>query len=205
MATELTTKESSPAEPLRDARYERFVQLRAIGVPCQAAAWEAGFRAKGNQQLRSGNAARLDRREDVRARRAFLTAADAEVVIATRAFVRDRLMRWATLDILSKYAIVENAKVGEREIPRIIGIDWMALKESEHASAIVGFKFDRETGMLTDFTTIRPDDAVDQLIKLDGLAVPEKRDVTVRGADQFTDDELARIAAGGGEGAAAVP
>jgi hypothetical protein len=45
--------------------------------------------------------------------------------------------------------------------------------------------------------------ALEDLAKLHGLNAPEKRDVTVRDADQLTDDELARIAARGGDGAAA--
>lgn len=42
--------------------------------------------------------------------------------------------------------------------------------------------------------------AIELLAKIKGWMAPDKHDLTVRSADQMSDDELARIAAGGSEG-----
>lgn len=47
--------------------------------------------------------------------------------------------------------------------------------------------------------------ALAQLRDMHGFKAPDKRDLTIRATDQMTDDELARIAAGGGARAAAAP
>ncbi len=44
---------------------------------------------------------------------------------------------------------------------------------------------------------------IELLAKIKGWMAPEKQDVTVHDANRMTDDELARIAAGSGDGSAA--
>jgi hypothetical protein len=190
------------AEPLRDERYERFAQLRVIGVPCRQAADDAGFRAKGGKEpLLSGNAARLDRHPEVRARKAYLAGDDAEVIAATRNFVRAKLMNWATLDVLAQYAIVGEVDIDDKKVTRIIGIDWAALKASEHSGAITKFKFDRETGVMTEFDRVDPDSAIAQLRDMYGLRAARRTELTgkdggpIKHQDMsaYTDEELAQL------------
>jgi len=136
----------NPAVPLTlclDERYERLAQLAVIGVPKQTAAWEAGFRDKNGKAIRRGNVARYFRDPRMRARMTFLAGDEAEVIAATRNFVRMRLMQSVTLDVLCEFAIIAQVEVEGRKVPRIVGIDWNALKNSEHSAAVTGFKFDR--------------------------------------------------------------
>jgi hypothetical protein len=193
-----------PAEPLSavlDERYERLAQLAVIGVPKQTAAWEAGFRAKGDQPVRPGNVARYFRDPRVRARMVFLAADEAEVIAATRAFVRDLLMNWATLDILGQFAILGEVDVNGQKVTRVIGIDWRALKESDHSAAITTFRFDRETGIMTEFDRVDPDTALAQLRDMYGLRAPRRKEISgpnggpIEHADvtAYTDDELSQL------------
>lgn len=204
MTMEALPADFDPAEPLSivlDERYERLAQLAVIGVPKQTAAWEAGFRAKRDQPVRAGNVARYFRDPRVRARMAFLAGDRAEVVAAARAFVAERLMSWATLDVLSEFAIVAEVEVAGTKVPRIIGIDWSRLKASEHSSAVTGFKFDRETGMMIEFDCIKPDDAIAQLRDMYGFRAPRRTEVTGRGGgpvqtldvNKYTDEELIQL------------
>jgi hypothetical protein len=164
-----------PSVPLSDPRYERFAQLRVIGVGVKEACEEAGL------PVSHRNAPRYDRHPEIVARKAYLAKDDADVIAATRLFCRDRLMSWASLDVLSDYAIIGSVEVGGKKVPRVIGINWRALKNSEHSSAITGFKFDRETGMLVDFSTVRPDDAISQIRDMYGLRAPRRTELTGKG------------------------
>jgi hypothetical protein len=190
-----------PAIPLRDERYERFAQLRVIGVPCRAAAHEAGFRAKGDKPILPGNAARLDRHAEVCARKAYLAKDDAEAIAATRNFVRDRLMRSATLDVLADFAIIGTTEVDGKKVARIVGIDWDALQKSEQSIAITGFKFDRDTGVMTEFTRDDPLAAITQLRDMYGLRAARRKEISgpdggpiqTEDVTQYTDDELSQL------------
>lgn len=170
-----------PAAPLRDARYERFSQLRVIGVPFRAAADQAGFCTKDGKPILPGNAARLDRHPEVIARKAYLAADDAEVIAATRNFVRDRLMRTATLDVLRQFAVVETITIDGFQKSRVIGIDWDAWQNSDQSIALTSFKFDRETGVMTEFTRDDPENAIAQLRDMYGLRAPRQTELTGRG------------------------
>ena len=164
--------------PLADPRYERFAQLRVIGVPFRTAANEAGFVSRGRKPILPGNAARLDRHPEVVARKAYLAADDAEVIAATRLFVRDRLMRSATLDVLSQFAILGSVEVDGKKISRVVGIDWEAFKASDQSIAVLSFKFDRETGMMTEFTIEDRLQALAQLRDMYGLRAPRKKEIS---------------------------
>lgn len=189
--------------PLTDDRYERFAQLRVIGVPIRIAANEAGFLAKGGKPYLPGNAARLDRHPEVVARKAYLAADDAEVIAATRNFVRDRLMRSATLDVLAQFAILGSVEIDCKKVPRIVGIDWDALKASDQSIAVTGFKFDRETGVMVEFTRDDPLAALSQIRDMYGLKAPRKKEISGPGGTpiqtedvtQYTDDELLELEA----------
>lgn len=187
------TTDFDPAVPLRDERYERFAQLRVIGVPTRAAANEAGFVSRGGKPLLAGNAARLDRHPEVIARKAYLAADDAEVISATRNFVRDRLMRSATLDVLAQFAIIGSVKIDGKKVPRIVGIDWNALKGSDQSIAVTGFKFDRDTGMMTEFTRDDPLQALAQLRDMYGLRAPRRTELTGRGGGPVQTLDMSKL------------
>jgi hypothetical protein len=163
-----------PAEPLRDARYERFAQLRVIGLTVEAAANEAPFRTRDGRLLLPGNAARIDRRADVRARKVYLAADDDAVLRETRAFVRNRLMKAASLDIVKQFGIVKAVEHDGRTIGELVGIDWAAVMASESSIAVSRFRFDRETGRLIDFDRDDALAAVAQLRDMHGFKAPSK-------------------------------
>lgn len=201
MSTEGLPTTFDPSEPLTiilDERYERLAQLGAMGFPKQLAAWEAGFRAKGNEPVRPGNVARYFRDPRVRARMAFLASDEVEVVAATRRFVHERLMTWSSLDLVGQFAIVGEVEVGGKKVPRILGFDLPKIIASGQSSAITKFKFDRETGVLTEFDGINPADAISQLRDMYGLRAPRKlaaviKDMGEIDLSQYTDDELVQL------------
>lgn len=164
-----------PESPLADERYERFAQLRAIGVPVRQACADAGLPASHR------NAPRYDRHPEIVARKKFLTKDEADVVAATRLFVRDQLMASATLDVLANYGIVGTVEVGGKKVPRVVGIDWKKLIASGQSAAIAGLKFDRETGFLVD--VVREDrlQAISQLRDMYGLRAPRRTELTGKG------------------------
>lgn len=166
------------SEPLRDSRYERFAHLRVIGVPCAIAAAEAGFVGKNGKPILPGNAARLDRHPQVIARKVFLAGHEVAVTRETRGFIRNQLMSVASLNLLRDFAILGEAKVGGRKVPRVIGIDWKALQASEHSSAIAGFKFDRETGVMVEFSRDDKLQTLAQLRDMYGLKAPRRTELT---------------------------
>lgn len=185
-----------PSVPLADPRYERFAQLRvALGLDCYSAAKEAEL------PVTHRNAPRYDRHPEVVARKAYLAKDDADVVAVTRLFCRDRLMQWASTDVLANYAIIGTAEVEGRKVPRVIGVNWRKLKSSQHSSAVTGFKFDRETGVLVDFTVVQPDGAVNQLRDMYGFKAPRRTELTGRGGGpvqtldvtKYTDEELIQL------------
>jgi hypothetical protein len=164
-----------PAEPLRDARYERFAQLRAAlgSSPCEAAL-EAGFLTKNGAPILAGNAAKIARRKDVRARVAYLRGDEAAVVREMRDFTTARLMKAARLDIVKRFGIIETYEHNGKQVGRLVGIDWAALQASEYSIAIEGFKFDGKTGLLTDFNRDSALNATAQLRDMYGLKGVEK-------------------------------
>jgi hypothetical protein len=165
-----------PSVPLSDPRYERFAQLRvALGLDCYAAAKEAELPCTHR------NAPRYDRHPEIVARKAYLAKDDADVIAATRLFCRDRLIQSATLNVLSSFAIIGTVEIAGKKVPRVIGIDWRKLKNSEQAAAITGFRFDRETGIMTDFTRDDPLQAVAQLRDMYGFKAPRRTELTGRG------------------------
>lgn len=164
-----------PAEPLRDIRYERFAHLRVIGVPCDAAAREAGFDAS---TLKHRNHNRIDRRADVVARKAFLAGHETAIVRETRGLVRNKLVAAISLDILRDYAVIKTIVIKGIRHQRIVGVDWAALAKSEHSAAITTFKFDRETGVMVEFDRISIEGAIAQLRDMYGLKAPRRTELT---------------------------
>ncbi|WP_407146263.1 hypothetical protein [Bradyrhizobium sp. ORS 86] len=184
-----------PAVPLADERYERFARLRVMGVGCKEAAKEAGL------PVTHRNAPRFDRHPEVIARKAYLAKDDADVIAAARLMVHERLVASASLNVLSEFAILGHVEVGGRKVARVVGIDWKALKHSDRAVAITGFKFDRETGVMTEFTRDDPLQAISQLRDMYGFRAPRRTELTGKGGGpvqtidvtKLTNDQLVQL------------
>lgn len=162
-----------PAQPLSDERYERYVQLRAIGVPKEAAADEAGLRTEDSRPWLPGNIARLERDESVIARKAYLTQDEKQIIADTREFIANRLMKAAMFDPL-RYGIYEKFQHGEQTHVRMVGIDWGAVRDSDMSVAVASLKFDKDSGHLVDFRRDDALNAVAQLRDMYGLKAPTK-------------------------------
>jgi hypothetical protein len=184
-------EENAPArtdysEPLADPRYERFAHLRLIGIPHEAAAWAAGFQTARGKPLLRGNSARLDRHKDVIGRKAFLAGHEIAILRETRGFIRQRLMNVITRDLLRDFAVIGDCLVPgtidedgkPMTVRRVIGIDWDRLKVSDHSATVTSFKFDRDTGMMTEFVVDDPLQAIAQLRDMFGLKAPRRTELT---------------------------
>jgi hypothetical protein len=140
--------EVDPTKPLQNEKHEQFARLRALLVPRLIAAREAGY-----DEMTAGNAAKLDRRKDIRARVAILAGMDEQMIRDKRARIEARLMAVMESDLLRDFAIIEMRPHGEdgKQIGEIVGIDWAAVRASDSSAIVSKFKFDPKTGRLVDF------------------------------------------------------
>jgi hypothetical protein len=83
------------SQPLSNARHEHYCRLRSLLCPKGQALREAGMRAVKNHDAVS-NATRLERRQDVRDRIAFLVRQEEEVLAEKRRRIEEQL--WAMHD-----------------------------------------------------------------------------------------------------------
>jgi hypothetical protein len=148
--------------PLRNPRHELFARARALLMSPQLAALDAGY-----TDVTPSNAARLDRRKDIQARVARLSALDEELIRWKRAKLEARLNLVAYGNILQFGTI--DADTGE-----LIAIDWRKVAESDLAVTISEFSFDAKTGRLTKFERDSALNAIAQLRDMYGLRAPTK-------------------------------
>ena len=153
--------------------------MRAIGVAIGAAAHEAGFRTRDGRPLLPGNSARLDRRADVRGRKAHLAADEEKVIRETRTFVRERLLKVAATDLIGQFGIVELYERSGTQVGRLVGVDWHKIRESGAGIVVGSLRFDPETGALTQFTRDDALNALGQLRDMYGLKAPARVEGTV--------------------------
>ena len=151
-----------PDLPLRNERHERFARLRAILTPRLEAAREAGFAT-----MTPDNAAKLDRRADIRARIAALSRMDEEIVHMKRERIEARLNLAAYGNIL-QFATIDG------ETGQITSIDWRKVADSDLAVIISDLSFDPKTGKLTRFERDSALNALNQLRDLHGFRAPSK-------------------------------
>ncbi len=78
------------SQPLSNARHEHYCRLRSLLCPKGQALREAGMRAVKNHDAVS-NATRLERRQDVRDRIAFLVRQEEEVLVEKRKRIEEML------------------------------------------------------------------------------------------------------------------
>jgi hypothetical protein len=159
---------------LRNPKYERYAFERALLTPKQQAVEAAGFGAETSHGRRS-HASRLDRMPQVQQRINELRGQDEEMLREKRARLEERLNVVAFGDILKDCCTI-NEKTGEPEV------DWNKVIANGLSVIISKFKFDKETGQLTDFERDRALDAIAQLRQLNGLDAPKRIEMT--GKDQ---------------------
>jgi hypothetical protein len=167
-----------PAQPLRNEKHEHFARLRALLVPALHAAREAGY-----DQMTLGNAAKLDRRKDIRARVTALSGMDELMIREKRSRIERRLMAVMEADILRDFAIIEMSDRDGKQVGEIVGIDWAAVRASDSSSIISRFKFDAKTGKLVDFERDDVLNAIGQLRDMYGFKAPavQKTELTFDG------------------------
>jgi hypothetical protein len=125
-----------PEKPLHNERHEHFARMRAVLTPRLQAAREAGY-----GEMTPGNAAKLDRRADIRARIAALSKMDEEIIRMKRERIEARLMKAMEGDILRDFAIVETVVVDGVETSKVVGVGWDKLRQSDSLVIISEFVF----------------------------------------------------------------
>jgi hypothetical protein len=86
------------SQPLSNARHEHYCRLRSLLCPKGQALREAGMRAAKNHDAVS-NAPRLERRQDVRDRIAFLVRQEEEVLAEKRQRIEEQLWAMSTANV----------------------------------------------------------------------------------------------------------
>jgi hypothetical protein len=183
---------TDPAIPLPEPR-ETYAFERSCGMTPT----EACRRAAGERAVNNGSPTKWERMPSVQRRIRFhrMMGQTDEMLAAKRARLEERLQLAAFGNIFD-FAIL-----GSNGDPAIC---WDRVIESPYGVIVSSFKFDKDTGRLVDFDRDNAMQAIAQLRDMNGFKAPEKRDLTIHTAtDQMTDDDLARIAAGGREGAPA--
>jgi hypothetical protein len=164
------------AMPLRNEKHEQFARLRALLVPPLIAAREAGY-----DDVLPGNAAKLDRRKDIRARITALSGMDEQMIRQKRARIEARLMAVMESDLLRDFAIIEMRDHDEKQVGEIVGIDWAAVRASDSSAIVSKFKFDARNGRLVDFERDDAMNAIAQLREMYGFKAPSRADVNLGG------------------------
>jgi hypothetical protein len=198
---------------LRDPRLEKFAQELAAslndGVAASAAA-EAAGRAAGYPIGRSAktfaaNCRKRAQRKDVQARVVELRAPGIERAEQSIAITAEYLL--AKLDNLTNYNIDDYLTAPDAKGRRFLDV---ATVPREVLSRLSEISQETTTGkkrtvLRTRIKGYSVIDGIRLMAQIKGLMAPEKRDLTIRATDQMTDDELARIAAGGSVSPAAAP
>jgi hypothetical protein len=96
------TAHAAGAQPLANAKRERYAQARAICTPRMLAYREAGFESKDDHASR-GNAAKLERSPQVRDRIAWLCREEEEVLRAKRRKIESWLWLAHDMDVADFY------------------------------------------------------------------------------------------------------
>lgn len=209
--------------PLRNTKHERFAVARAAMFGLLESAREAGY-----PDMTAGNAAKIDRMPLVRDRIRYLSGDTVEVVRQLRTKVSGKLhlIRDASMGDFIRMerdpgavALIKGMEIPENEkLSRIAAlpvlpyldltrIAQLAPDEQREVLSVVKSVSYTENG--PKFELYSPLDALSQLRALNGLDEPNKvamkHDVTMHEMARLSDDELARIAAGGRQGDPAAP
>jgi hypothetical protein len=199
---------------LPDPRLELFAVQYALalnaGVPASEAAEKAGLAAGykiGRSQVTFGaNCRKRAQRADIKRRITELREpgifkAESAVAITTEYLL-------AKLDNLTNFNIDDFLLAKDAKGRRLFDVTKAPREVLARLSEMSQETFEskgkaKRTLLRTKIKGYNVIDGIRLMAQIKGLMAPEKRDLTIHATDQMTDDELARIAAGGSPGAAA--
>jgi hypothetical protein len=162
-STAVAQKAELGSFPLRNRKHEIYARERSLCSSMEVAAQTAGYAP------RCGKSSQLEKREDVRARIAFLTRDDAELIREKRRRIEERLN-------LAAYANLMDCVEVDQETGKLKLIDWRLVKDGPLAQVISEFAFDPKTGELTRFKREDALAAIAQLRDMHGLKAPDRVD-----------------------------
>ncbi len=152
---------SQPPEP-RNARHKLYAFGRSIGMTPAQACRHAG----GNVNF--GHATKWERQKSVRAWIGYFRSIGQteEMIAAKRALIEERL-NMAAFGNIFDFSTIDDV-TGKPKI------DWRKVANSPYGAIIAGFKFDKDTGHLTDFDRDNALQALAQLRDMHGFKAPSK-------------------------------
>jgi hypothetical protein len=115
-----------------------------------------------------------------------------------RARIEARLMKVMESDLVKDFAIIEMCDHHGKQVGKIVGVDWAAVRASDSSAIVSKFKFDAKTGRLVDFERDDAMNAIAQLRDMHGFkAVTKVAPTSPDGKEPFappemSDNELAR-------------
>jgi hypothetical protein len=142
-------------------RQKTYAFERSLGIPPAEACRRAGGKVE------AGRATTWERSARVQAWISYYRSLgnDDEMIAAKRARIEERLAMAAFGNIFDFSSI---AATGDPDI------DWSKVAESPYSIMISGFKFDKDTGRLTDFERDNALAAIAQLRDMHGFKAPSK-------------------------------
>jgi hypothetical protein len=192
---------------LRDPRLELFARELAAAlndaVPASEAAElagkAAGYPVGRNYKTFAANCRKRSQREDVQSRVNELRAPGIERAEQGLGITTEYLL--AKLDNLTNFNIEDYLTApGKRGTARFLDISaaprHVLGRLSEVGQEVVE-SGSRKTLLRTKLKGYNVIDGIRLMAQIKGLMAPERREMTLRPANNMTDDELARIAAGG--------
>lgn len=202
---------------LREPRLELFARelaalLNDMVAPSDAAARAgeaAGYPVGKSRVTFEANCRKRAQREDVKARVDELRAPGIKRAEEGLGISAEYLL--AKLDNLTNFNVADYLSGPDKKGVRHIDLSSAPrellgrLAEATQDVSESGAKTKRRTIMRTRIKGFNVIDGIRLMAQIKGLMAPEKRDLTIRPADNMSDDELARIAAGSGSGAPAAP
>jgi hypothetical protein len=169
-----------PPEP-KSAAQKMYAWWRSLGLPEREACRRAGGKVE------NGVATKWERNTRVRAWIAYFQSLGQtpEMITAKRAVIEDRLNKAAFGDVFDFTTMVDRVVVvrldkdtTEERTIRTPMINWDKVAESPYSVIISGFKFDKDTGYLTDFDRDNALQALAQLRDMHGFKAVTKTALT---------------------------
>jgi hypothetical protein len=163
------------------AKPKAYAFERSLGMPPAEACRRAGGKVE------NGQATKWERSPRVQAWIAYYRSlgCDVDMVAAKRARIEQRLELAAYGDIFDFSVMVDRVvtvqvdkETTEERIVKTPMIDWDKVSASPYSSIISGFKFDRLTGVLTDFERDSALQALAQLRDMHGFKAVTKTSLT---------------------------
>lgn len=182
MSTDLTSTTEPKRQPPKDInpKVKAYAFERSLGIPpC-----EACRRAGGND--RNGQATKWERSRGVQAWIGYYRSLDCteEMLAEKRRRIEDRLNLAAYGNLFPFATIVDRVilvKQGEETVEMVVQqpmIDWRKVADSPYSAIVSEFKFDKDTGYMTQFKRDDALQAAGQLRDMHGFKSVNKTALT---------------------------